>query len=67
MPGPTELLLVLLIVLVVFGATRIPNMARSLGRAKTEFQEGLKEGSNAKDEPATPPADAPKTSDGSQS
>jgi sec-independent protein translocase protein TatA len=66
MPGPTELLLVLLIVLVVFGATRVPNIARSLGRAKSEFQEGLKEG-GSKDEQPKPPADAGKSSDGAQS
>jgi len=66
MPGPTELLLVLLIVFVVFGATRIPNIARSLGRAKTEFQEGMKEGGGSKDQPK-PPADADKSSDGASS
>ena len=40
--GFREILLVLLIVLVLFGAKRIPELARSLGRGITEFKGGLK-------------------------
>jgi sec-independent protein translocase protein TatA len=36
--------LVLLIVLVLFGASRLPKLARSMGQASKEFKEGLKEG-----------------------
>lgn len=41
--GPTELLIVLVIFLLLFGASRLPRLARSLGQAQHEFQRGLKE------------------------
>jgi len=45
--GYQELLLILLIVLVLFGATRLPELARSLGSSVKEFKKGVAE---AKDE-----------------
>ena len=42
--GPTELLVVLAIVLLLFGSTRLPKLARSLGQASKEFKTGVKEG-----------------------
>lgn len=42
--GPGELVIVLLIVLVLFGASRLPKLARSMGQASKEFKEGLREG-----------------------
>ena len=42
--GPTELLIIFAILLLVFGATRLPKLARSMGQAGKEFKEGLKEG-----------------------
>ena len=39
--GP-ELLIVLAVVLVLFGSSRLPSLARSLGSAKTEFEHGLR-------------------------
>jgi sec-independent protein translocase protein TatA len=38
--GP-ELLIVLVIVLLVFGGTQLPKLARSLGQAQREFKNGL--------------------------
>lgn len=38
--GPTELLIVLGIILLLFGAARLPHLARSLGSAKREFEQG---------------------------
>jgi len=38
--GPTELLIVLAIVLLLFGSTKLPKLARSLGQASKEFQDG---------------------------
>ena len=69
MPGAPELLIILAIVFLVFGASRLPHLARSLGKAKTEFQEGMKEGAGDKTEPPKeqPAAEADKTSDGAQS
>lgn len=54
--GPTELLIVLLVVLVLFGGSKIPKLARSLGQAQKEFKTGVEEGS--KGEPATNDGDA---------
>jgi sec-independent protein translocase protein TatA len=42
-----ELLIILLIVLLIFGATRLPKLARSFGQASREFKEGVKEGYQA--------------------
>lgn len=42
--GGPELLIFLLIVLVLFGASRLPKLARSMGQAGKEFRSGLKEG-----------------------
>ena len=36
--GPTQILIVLVIVLLVFGAKRLPEMGRSLGRSLREFK-----------------------------
>jgi sec-independent protein translocase protein TatA len=52
--GVPELLIVLAVVLLLFGSTRLPKLARSLGQASKEFKAGVEEGS--KDE--TPPDEA---------
>lgn len=44
--GFQELLIILAIIVVLFGSTKLPELARSLGRAKKEFKEGMEE-SNA--------------------
>lgn len=49
--GPTELIIVLVIVLLLFGSTRLPKLARSLGQASKEFKTGVKEGDTSPDEP----------------
>ncbi len=41
--GPMELLIVLAIVLLLFGSTKLPKLARSLGQAQREFKEGVSE------------------------
>jgi sec-independent protein translocase protein TatA len=38
--GGPELLIVLLIALLLFGGSRLPALARSLGQAKSEFRRG---------------------------
>lgn len=43
-PGGTEMLLVLAVVMLLFGAKKLPELARSMGRAGKEFKSGLKEG-----------------------
>jgi sec-independent protein translocase protein TatA len=42
--GYQELLVVLVIVLVLFGANRLPELARSLGSSMREFKKGIDEG-----------------------
>ena len=42
--GWTEWLLIILAVLVLFGARKIPELARSMGSSVNEFKKGLKEG-----------------------
>ena len=56
--GPTELLIVLGIILLLFGGSKLPKLARSLGQAKNEFEAGTKEGKRELEEPA--PADRKK-------
>ena len=41
--GGVELMVILVIILLFFGARRVPELARSLGRGKREFQKGIKE------------------------
>jgi sec-independent protein translocase protein TatA len=45
--GP-ELLIVLAVVLVLFGGTKLPQLARSVGSAKHEFDQGLHHDADAK-------------------
>lgn len=41
--GGNQILLLFLLVLILFGAKRIPDLARSLGLAKKEFQKAARE------------------------
>ena len=43
-PGIGEILIIVLIVLLLFGAKKIPEIARSLGRSLTEFKKGREDG-----------------------
>ena len=73
--GP-DLIIVAVIVLVIFGGSKIPQLARSLGEAQREFKKGLSPDDTAKAtatestgssagaapaEPPTAPADQPAT------
>jgi sec-independent protein translocase protein TatA len=51
----TELLVVLVIVMLVFGANRLPEIGSSLGRAISGFKKAVDE----KDRNITPPAESP--------
>ncbi len=39
--GLPELIIVLAVVMLLFGSTRLPKLARSLGQASKEFKQGL--------------------------
>ena len=46
--GTQELILILIIVLVIFGAGKLPQVGSSIGKAVRNFKEGIKDGSEAK-------------------
>jgi sec-independent protein translocase protein TatA len=50
--GPLELVIVLVIVLIIFGARRIPEVGRSLGTGMREFKDGILGRNDEKDEAA---------------
>ena len=50
--GAPELLIILVIGLLVFGSSRLPKLARSIGQASREFKAGLVEGSTEDKAPA---------------
>jgi sec-independent protein translocase protein TatA len=61
-PSPIELIIILVVVLIVFGPKRLPDLGRSLGRGMREFKDSvtgkddkdeLPEGSAEKPEPTT--------------
>ena len=41
--GVTEILLILLIILLLFGAKRLPEIARGMGKSVKEFKKGMKD------------------------
>ncbi|HEX7463308.1 MAG TPA: twin-arginine translocase TatA/TatE family subunit [Actinomycetota bacterium] len=59
--GPWEWLIVLGVIVLLFGAKKLPELARSLGKSTSEFKKGLKEGSD--DEPG---ASEPKSDSGDE-
>ncbi|MGH9155966.1 MAG: Sec-independent protein translocase subunit TatA/TatB [Acidimicrobiales bacterium] len=40
--GATEIIIVLAVVMLLFGSTRLPKLARSMGQASREFREGVR-------------------------
>ena len=46
MIGTTEALIIGGVVLLLFGAKKLPELAKSMGQSKAAFDEGLKEGMN---------------------
>jgi sec-independent protein translocase protein TatA len=59
--GATELIILLSIILLLFGAKRIPELARSLGRGKREFHKGASKDSDALREHGEHPEDDEKS------
>lgn len=51
MLGTTEVIVVVGVVLILFGARAIPKFARSVGQAKREFEKGVKEGEHESNNP----------------
>ncbi len=57
-PGP-EWIVVLVVLVLLFGAKKLPELARSVGRSTSEFKKGISEGASE--------ADAAGTSDDTES
>jgi sec-independent protein translocase protein TatA len=53
-PTPIEIIIVLIIVLIIFGPKRLPDLGRSLGRGMREFKDSV----TGKDKDELPEADA---------
>lgn len=51
--GTQELLIILVIVLLIFGARKLPDLARSLGSSAKEFRKGIEDGSTEDEDPTT--------------
>ena len=50
MPGTPEIVLIVFIVLLLFGAKKLPELSRSLGKSLGEFKKGQKEGTEPDEE-----------------
>ena len=58
-PGLVQIIIVVVLIALLFGAKKIPELARSLGKAKGEFKKGLAEG-EAENGAEADKAEAPK-------
>ena len=58
--GPTEILVIAGVVVLLFGSTKIPSLMRGLGQGISEFKTGLKEPAKAADEEQKKPDDQKK-------
>ena len=59
MPGGMELLIILFVLLLLFGAKKLPEMARSIGKSTNEFKQGLREGAVSDESSTTEQTEAP--------
>ena len=50
--GVWEIILILAVLLLLFGARKLPELARSLGRSTKEFKSGLREGAADTEQPS---------------
>jgi sec-independent protein translocase protein TatA len=53
MPGGPELIIILVVVLVLFGGSQLPKLAKNLGKAQKEFKEGMAEADKPADTNST--------------
>ncbi len=66
MPGLPELLIILLVIVILFGAKKLPELARGLGQSVNEFRKGKDEAeAESKEKPAAQPVTPPSSKDAS--
>ncbi len=58
-PGGGEWIILLVIILVLFGAKKLPELARGLGKSITNFKSGLNEAQIEEDDATVQEKDAP--------
>lgn len=58
--GAGEIILILLVILILFGAKKIPELARGIGKGMSEFKKGLRD---VEDEIKTADKDSKKLND----
>jgi sec-independent protein translocase protein TatA len=63
--GPTEAIIALVIILVLFGGSQLPKLAKNLGKAQKEFKDGLAEGQASTPTSTTSSSTTPTTSSSS--
>ena len=51
-----EIIVILVVILLLFGARKLPELARSLGSSAREFRKGIEEGRTEEQDEATPTA-----------
>jgi sec-independent protein translocase protein TatA len=54
MPGGPELIIILVVVLVLFGGSQLPKLAKNLGKAQKEFKDGMADADKPGDAGAAP-------------
>jgi sec-independent protein translocase protein TatA len=58
--GTTEILLIVAVLFLLFGATRLPQLAKSLGQSRKAFKEGMREAEEEEAADRAKMASAPK-------
>ena len=61
--GAPEAIIALVIILVLFGGSQLPKLAKNLGKAQKEFKDGLAEGTKTGETPADHKIADPKVAD----